>query len=53
MRYNDNTICKERKKARKLYFSYGETELSYLRKKDKRLGAVIDRIGPLRDSDAF
>ena len=28
-----------------LYFAYGETELFYLRKKDKRLSAVIDRIG--------
>lgn len=28
-----------------MYFAYGETELSYLRKKDKRLCAVIDRIG--------
>ena len=28
-----------------MYFTYGETELSYLRKKDKRLCSVIDRIG--------
>lgn len=27
------------------YFSYGETELSYLRQKDERLAEVIDRIG--------
>ena len=26
-----------------MYFPYGETELSYLRQKDKRLGEVIDR----------
>ena len=28
-----------------MYFAYGETECSYLRQKDKRLCAVIDRIG--------
>ena len=28
-----------------MFFAYGETELSYLRGKDKRLCAVIDRIG--------
>ncbi len=28
-----------------MYFSYGESELSYLRQKDKRLCEVIDRIG--------
>ena len=28
-----------------VYFAYGEAELSYLRQKDKRLCAVIDRIG--------
>ena len=28
-------------------FAYGERELSYLRQKDKRLGAVIDRIGQI------
>ena len=39
-----------------MYFSYGETELNYLRKKDKRLCAVIDRIGHVNravDSDLF
>ena len=39
-----------------MYFSYGETELNYLRKKDKRLGGVIDRVGPIRravDTDLF
>ena len=29
----------------KMYFAYGETELSYLRQKDQRLCEVIDRIG--------
>ena len=27
-----------------MVFAYGETELAWLRKKDKRLGEVIDRI---------
>lgn len=31
--------CRE---AADMYFTYGETELSYLRQKDKRLGEVID-----------
>ena len=31
-----------------MYFAYGETELSYLRKKDQRLREVIDRVGPIR-----
>ena len=37
-------------------FSYGEAELSYLRKKDKRLCAVIDRVGHIDrsvDPDLF
>lgn len=39
-----------------VYFSYGEAELSCLRKKDKRLCEVIDRIGHINravDSDLF
>ena len=39
-----------------MYFAYGETELSYLRKADKRLGAVIDRVGHIDrtvDEDLF
>ncbi len=39
-----------------MYFAYGEKELSYLRKKDKRLGRVIDQIGPVYrvvDEDLF
>ena len=39
-----------------MYFAYGEKELDYLRKKDKRLGAVIDRIGHIDrtvDTDLF
>lgn len=39
-----------------MYFAYGETELSYLRQKDKRLCAVIDRIGHIdrsTDTDLF
>ena len=30
------------------YFEYGETEIDYLRKKDKKLGAVIDRVGLIK-----
>ena len=30
------------------YFSYGEKELAYLRKKDKKLAAVIDQLGYVR-----
>lgn len=40
----------------KIYFIYGETEISYLRKKDKRLCEVIDRIGHIyrvADTDLF
>lgn len=39
-----------------VYFTYGETELEYLRKKDKRLCTVIDHIGPIKravDPDLF
>ena len=39
-----------------MYFEYGETELAYLRAKDKRLREVIDRIGHIErtvDSDLF
>ena len=40
----------------KLYFEYGEKETSYLKSKDKRLGEVIDRVGPIYrevDPDLF
>lgn len=30
------------------YFNYGDREIEYLRGRDKRLGEVIDRIGPIR-----
>ena len=39
-----------------MYFSYGETEVNYLRRKDKRLCAVIDQIGHIDravDTDLF
>lgn len=38
------------------YFSYGEAEVAWLKKRDKRLGEAIDRIGPIRrelDGDLF
>ena len=31
-----------------IYFEYGETELLYLQKKDKKLGAAIERIGMIK-----
>ena len=39
-----------------MFFSYGATELAYLRQRDARLGEVIDRIGPIErvvDTDLF
>ena len=39
-----------------MYFDYGETELQYLRSRDKRIGEVIDRVGMIRrevDPDLF
>ena len=39
-----------------MYFTYGEAELDDLRRKDKRLGAVIDRLGHIErtvDTDLF
>lgn len=39
-----------------MYFVYGETEISYLRQKDKRLCEVIDRLGHIDravDTDLF
>lgn len=39
-----------------MYFEYGETEISYLRQKDKKLCDVIDRVGPIHravDPDLF
>lgn len=39
-----------------MYFEYGETELQYLRSRDKRIGEVIDRVGMIRrevDPDLF
>ena len=44
------------KKVRDMYFSYGETEVNYLSRKDKRLCAVIDQIGHIDravDTDLF
>ena len=40
----------------KSYFEYGEKETSYLKSRDKRLGEVIDRVGPIYrevDPDLF
>jgi DNA-3-methyladenine glycosylase II len=30
------------------YFTYGEIEIAHLKRRDKKLGAVIDAIGPIR-----
>jgi len=32
----------------KLYFEYGEREIDYLRKKDKKLGMIIDQVGIIK-----
>ena len=42
--------------VRGVYFSYGDRETEYLRRKDKRLGAVIERVGHIEravDPDLF
>ncbi|MDR1701243.1 MAG: DNA-3-methyladenine glycosylase 2 family protein [Sporomusaceae bacterium] len=31
-----------------VFFEYGQTEIDYLKKRDKKLGQAIDRIGPIR-----
>ena len=31
-----------------VYFEYSEQELAYLREKDKKLGAIIDRVGMIK-----
>ena len=39
-----------------MYFPYGDTEIAYLKKKDKKLGAIIDKIGHVDrkvDTDLF
>ena len=39
-----------------MYFEYGEEEIEYLKRKDKKLGEAIKRIGPIQrelDSDMF
>lgn len=39
-----------------MYFPYGETEISYLKQKDKRLAEIIDKIGKIErevDPDLF
>ena len=46
----------EKTEVNGMVFAYGETELAALRRKDKRLGAVIDRIGHIDrtvDTDLF
>ena len=33
-----------------VFFQYGETEIDYLKRKDKRLGEVIDKVGHMKRS---
>ena len=36
-----------------MYFEYGDTEIEYLKRKDKKLGEAIDHIGHIyREVDA-
>lgn len=47
---------KAHRRVTDMYFAYGEKELAYLRRKDKRLCEVIDRIGHIDravDTDLF
>ena len=49
-------LVSQERQVTDLVFAYGETELSYLRQKDARLGAVIDRVGHIEravDTDLF
>lgn len=44
------------KERKSMYFPYGETEIAYLKSKDKKLGAVIEQVGPIYrtvDTDLF
>ncbi len=36
-----------------MYFDYGEKEINYLKKKDKRLGEAIDKIGCVALASVF
>ena len=39
-----------------MYFSYGETEIEYLKKKDKKLAEIIEKVGMVErevDPDLF
>ena len=39
-----------------MYFRYDETQTDYLKKRDRRMGALIDQIGPIQrevDPDLF
>ncbi len=49
-------IRKKGTQGGKMYFEYGEKEINYLKKKDKRLGEAIEKIGMLErpiDTDIF
>lgn len=39
-----------------MYFKYGEREINYLKSKDKKMAAVIEKVGPIKrsvDTDLF
>ncbi len=42
--WNTNKTCLKRKRKMKI-FSYGQIEIEHLKKRDRKLGAAIDRIG--------
>jgi len=48
-----NTVIK---RTIKMFFAYGEKEITYLKQKDKRLAEIIDKIGMIErevDTDLF
>ena len=47
-KHEDIISCKNGETMAEQYFEYGEAELAHLRKKDKKLGAAIDRMGMIK-----
>jgi DNA-3-methyladenine glycosylase II len=55
-RLEKERLIESRKEARPVYFEYGDAEIEYLKRKDKRLGEAIDAIGHIyreADTDLF
>jgi DNA-3-methyladenine glycosylase II len=49
-------LIENKEKIQRIYFEYGDKEIDYLRRKDKRLGEAMDRIGHIDrevDGDLF